>query len=853
MFETASLRVLDTHSGEKGRSSNIPPIARLAILSAVAALLATIAFMTAGVNTPTRRISPTSSTAAQDANSVSVTNSQDTDVVLTTSWDPTEATYEADSAIAPEGWTVEFSADGSTWSASEPLDTTTVTSVRASGTVPSQGDGGAGNTLRYSDLGAVVSGAPLDFAASAGGDGYDVAFPDSNRVINVYHHNGTGPTYPFQAVTVECKLRTTGAACPEGKIYFDDDADPNNGSGPYLNPNNSRIAVHAPTKKAYTPAIRRSDSKLGFLCVDYSLATPAKCATEFIPVSSQSSITALSEFGGIAFDNSKYFVVNAVNHRLYCLDMATASICSGFRDRTVGASTEDGFLLPANVFHAPHGSGGWSWTSDISVISGKVYFFHGRAPDYIFGCVDPATPGFCSGDITTQPTQNGSQFDFPPFPLYDTNGTTLLGVCLFYNRTCIDPTGSAFITMPSALSSFLNPATTDGIDYYANTPLYFSLFEWGVAANRLFFQVESGGEVFNADWVGDLACWDFETSAPCDFGANGDEPGIIYDHSPGRRLYSFVADPFLDCIWSNSDSGHIVSMGTDGGRCGGNDSSALFAFDEDDARLDCDASSDPIRWSKLTLTLPTGLDVTKLRLTVRDGGGTAVTGWDDIAVSSTMIDLSNLDIDETGAAPGFDITFDNTGLEVASQVTAELQFVAPPPELCLRLFAITACTLGQAVDGRLPAPPFDVTHSHTLKVGVNTTSDTETVSVDGATYDAQTQCGLGAIEGSTTLADDESPVPGAVVTLRHPITREVLATATSDSSGYYKFDFLTPGTYEIEFSNVDDKRVTPESAIASPLVIVDDTARADGLYQETGDGPDWSYGLLENLWLPDTE
>ena len=847
MANSEHRRAQGAHSNEPERSPNLLRIVRFALLSSVSVLGVSISSMTGEVNSSPRQISPTSSSSAQDVNSVSVTNLQDTDVVLTTSWDPSVATYESESVIAPEGWNIEFSTDGSTWTTSEPLSSSTVTSVRASGKVPSQGDGGDGNTLRYNDLGAVVSGAPLDFAASTGGDGYDIAFPDPSRVINVYHHNGTG-----QAVTIECKLRTTGSACPEGKIYFDDDANPADDPGPYLNPNNSRIAVHAPTKKAYTPAIRRSDSKLGFLCVDYSLTTPAKCATEFIPVSSQSSMTALSEFGGIAFDESKFYVVNAVNHRLYCLDMATASICSGFGDRTVGDSTEDGFLLPANGFSAPYAAGGWGWTSDISVIKGKVYFVHGRASDYVFGCVDPTTRSFCSGDITTQPTQNGSPFDFPPFPLYGTNGTTLLGVCLFYNRTCIDANGSAFVTMPTALSTFLNPSTVDGIDYYANTPLYFSLFEWGVAANRLFFQVESGGEVWSADWVGDLACWDFETAAPCDFGVNGDEPGIVYDHSPGRRLYSFVADPYLDCIWSNSDSGHIVSMGTDGGRCGGDDSSALFAFDEDDARLDCDASSDPIRWSQLTLSLPTGLDVSKLRLTVRDSGGTAVSGWDALAVTSSTITLSNLDIDETGPAPEFDITFDNTGLDIASQVTAELQYVAPPPELCVNLLPITSCTLGQAINGQLPAPPFDVTHSNTLTVGANTISETATVSVEGATYDAQTQCGLGAIEGSTTLADDGSPVPGAVVTLRHPTTRKVIATATSDSSGYYKFDFLTPGTYEIEFSNVDGKRIPPESAITSPLVIVDETTRADGLYQEAGDGPDWSYGLLENLWLPNT-
>jgi hypothetical protein len=293
-------------------------------------------------------------------------------------------------------------------------------------------------------------------------------------------------------------------------------------------------------------------------------------------------------------------------------------------------------------------------------------------------------------------------------------------------------------------------------------------------------------------------------------------------------------------------------MGTDGGRCGGDDSSALFAFDEDDARLDCDASSDPIRWSKLTLTLPVGLDVSKLRLAARDGGGTAVTGWNGISVTSTQIDLANLDIDETGAAPKFDITFDNIGIALASQVTAELQYVAPPPELCLRLLAITSCTLGQAVNGQLPAPPFDVTHSNTLTVGATTTPQTETVSVTGATYDAQTQCGLGAIEGTTTLLDDGSPVPGVVVTLRHPTTRQILATTTSDSFGYYTFGFLTPGTYEIEFANVADKRVTAESMIASTLVIVDATARADGMYVESGDGPDWSYGRLEHLWLPDT-
>lgn len=781
-------------------------------------------------------VEPMSPVPAQDVNSIPVVQSGSANVELHTAWNSSKATLDPGTATAPEGWTIEYSEDGSTWSTTEPADTTSVEAVRARGIVPSQGDGGDDNTLRLNGLTANVTGSPLEFAASSGGDGYDVAFPDEDRVINVYHHNGPGGTLP---VTFNCKLRSTGEECPEGQIIFDDDP-VNPGPGPYIAPNNSRVTVHQPSRKAYTPVVRRSDWALGFLCVDYSLATPAPCDEEFIQVSTLSVIEnrpdtagAYLDMGGTAFDDQHFFIVNGFNHRLYCLDMATASICDGFEERGPLESRIDGFELPVLSQEGPGGpgSGAFGYASDISVIEGRVYFFHGNRPNNsTFGCVDPEIVSYCQG--TTAPAfVSGDPFDFPPFPLLGTDGT-LEAVCLFFHRVCIHPLTSALQPMPTDLAAFLDPTSVDGITAYTGYAVYFSLAEWGLQSSRLFFPVEAGGTNIGPMWPSDLACWDFATSEPCDFGANGDEAGIMRDVTPGLNLYAFVADPYVDCIWSNSDSGFVIAMGTDGGQCGGDDSLSAFAFDEDDARLDCDASSDPIRWTELNLTLPDGLNVSSLRLTVRNGDGEPVTGWEDIAIANTTIDLSELDIDATGPAPTFDITLDNTGIDVAAEVTAELQYVTPPPELCLDLTPITSCTLGQAVNGLLPAPPVDVTHSNSITIGATTTTDTETTPVGGATYDAETLCGLGALEGTTTRATDGSPVPGATVTLRDPVSGAVLATTTTDSVGAYRFDNLTPGTYTLEFSDVDGLTVTPATATTSPIIVVDETAQANGLYED---------------------
>lgn len=833
-----------TRARRLGTTSLLAAIALAPFLASTAAALSA---SSAPSSTLLPRVGPMSTTSVTDRTSMTVTGNGTTSVTLKTAWDPTMATLKTSSATAPHSWNLEYF-NGSAWVSSEPADLSTVSAVRTNGTVPSQGDGGSGNTLRTSSLSANVTGAPKPFAAASGGDGYDVAFPDATRVINVYHHNGPGEVYP---VTVDCHLRSTGDLCPEGQIKFD----AGGGAGPYFVANNARVTAHTGTKRAFIPAVRRSDHLLGFLCINYSLATPAKCATEFIPVSSQSSITALSQMGGAAFDEARFFVVNAVNHRLYCLDMATASICSGFGDRVVDSSTVDGFLLPTNNLYAPWGGAGWGWSSDISVLNGKVYFFHGNDPNYFFGCVDPSTPAFCSGGIGDQPSfpiSAAGPFDFPPFPLYDSTGSTLQAVCLFMHRTCINPGGSAAVTMPAGLAAFLDPATPDGIDYYANVPFYFSLFEWGLKSNRLYFQVESGGAVWDGSWVGDVACWDFTTAAPCDFGTHASEPGIIYDNSPGRRLYSFVGDPYMDCVWSNSDSGDIVAMGTDGGKCGGDGSMSRFSFDEDDARLDCDATADPIRWTHLNLTIPDGLDLAKLSLTVRDGEGNAVSGWDGLAVTSTSIDLSSLTISSTGAAPTFDISLDNTGLDIASEVTAELQYVTPPPELCLELTPIATCTLGQTIAGKLPTPPFSVTHANTRTLGVTTDTDSNSVQLSGATYDAESLCGIGTLEGTTTELDDGSPVAGITVTLRDPVTGDVLATTTTDPSGAYRFEGLTPGTYRVEFSNASGLTVTPDSATASPTIVVGETSRADGFYEKSAGGPSWNFSSFEGWLLPET-
>jgi hypothetical protein len=120
--------------------------------------------------------------------------------------------------VAPAGWTISYSTDGSTWSTTAPTTASgwsAVRKVKASGQLISQGADSNGRQIASTDANA---GQPTtgQFPTTTGssGDGWDVFFDDGGRLYNVWHHNGGGSNQ-----SMDCYLRS-GVRC--------------NGTWPYL-------------------------------------------------------------------------------------------------------------------------------------------------------------------------------------------------------------------------------------------------------------------------------------------------------------------------------------------------------------------------------------------------------------------------------------------------------------------------------------------------------------------------------------------------------------------------------------------------------------------------------------------
>ncbi|MBU6279769.1 MAG: hypothetical protein KGN78_11040, partial [Actinomycetales bacterium] len=287
-----------------------------------------------------------------------------TDSTITTSWVLADATAVDSSIIYPEGWTLQYTTNGSTWTSTAPANLGSVQGIRAAGDVSSFGLDASGYQVSANQSSGQLA-APVSFPKTPGGDGYSLTFTP-NKALNVWHHQaGT--------ITIECHDRFTGLGCGTANSEL------TQAIVGYSNTNNSLGAYNNATKKFYTAVRRDADSTLGFLCRDYSGATGAACSTPFIAMGATGLLTdtydmGASAFEGAAYNATKFYVVDAEMDRLYCLDMTTGARCSNF--------TVDGFPI------ANHGDGiAGNWVSDISVIGGKVYYFAGP----YFGCVDPST------------------------------------------------------------------------------------------------------------------------------------------------------------------------------------------------------------------------------------------------------------------------------------------------------------------------------------------------------------------------------------------------------------------------------------------------------------------------------
>ena len=121
-------------------------------------------------------------------------------------WSASQAQTTTGSVVAPEGWTSQYTADGSTWGPA-PGDQTTITGVRAIGNVTGDTTLDGVATVTSAPTGTFLVSA--SFSGSSGGDGWNVFFAGT-KALNVWHHSAG-------RYNLDCHLKTTGASC--GAVY----------------------------------------------------------------------------------------------------------------------------------------------------------------------------------------------------------------------------------------------------------------------------------------------------------------------------------------------------------------------------------------------------------------------------------------------------------------------------------------------------------------------------------------------------------------------------------------------------------------------------------------------------------
>ncbi len=553
-----------------------------------------------------------------------------------------------DNITWPEGWSLEYTTDGTTWvdwAVTEPTDIADVIAIRSRGDVNTVGE----NMFKTTSSGDLRA---ASFAGGGGGDGYNVAIGD-NKVFNMYHHqDGTA--------TVQCHT-FTGDLCSTSEVAIDG----------YSTNHSSSVYSDDASGKVYGFVKRDSDDHFGVLCFDFSDEPAVGCGfTELETVGAGEGDK--QDIGSSSQDGDIIWSISGDGGQLLCFNIATGTACP-----------DNGWGTSYSAFAMD--------TGRVTAIDGKVYWTLSTA----FGCYDTVANGLCNGSspITLTDTENRHA----PLPVENTGGT-FLGACDIYTHACIDPNGASF-TMDTDLQSFFS--AQDDVSGVAKQ----NAAQFAYVDNRFYYltQAEKTDALYSAeDWTFyGVNCYDFQTEAAC-VGFDGlNREGI-------DRIYTVSSDSQIpNCVWANSDSGTIVPLDATTGEIGcdlGNPIVEL-PYDAVTPRMSCVEEGRVSAWESIKVNAPAGVTVGDTRVSFFDSDGVAVDGYVDLTPdASGLIDLSGLTSDDTGTQPSIRIDAGDVSDALAQEITATVTFVAEDPQLCFALEADNYCetNVGNPVQGSVP-------------------------------------------------------------------------------------------------------------------------------------------------------
>ncbi|CCH31325.1 hypothetical protein BN6_40390 [Saccharothrix espanaensis DSM 44229] len=477
-------------------------------------------------STLTKSVRTASSPAAHGA-TASWTLSYDNNspaVGAATITDPITAghTYVPGSLKAPQGWTPQWSTNGTAFQDTEP----------ASGTVAVR----AANPVARPDGTALASELtpPVQAAATAtGGDGFTPLLhrtaTGSLQAWNIFHHAAT--TQP----KVVCSEPATGALCAGGpwpKTL-------NTAVGPLQGGSAGDIAsplepqyVRDPGNSALVYYAAVTETSVGVGCLD--LENAANCGYWPLLASGGSPVAVNNLAGLVEVAGNLYGV--ATTGAVTCWTMSSKTACPGQPFAPIVPPNGSNPGLPASLY-----------LGAMTVVSGKVFASSspqaGLAPE--LGCFDPATGSACSGWASSRPVGPANNYTYNAYTAYNTAGAPV-GACASTTggtnvTTCFTTAGGALASPPSMTGLaggvlVFNPEVVVGLD--GHTRGYFGI--WG------------------GPYAGATICHDWTTGAGCaGFPNPASHPTV---NGGATRDYGYAYDSTTQCLIGLGDAGVLFSL-----------------------------------------------------------------------------------------------------------------------------------------------------------------------------------------------------------------------------------------------------------------------------------------------------
>lgn len=736
---------------------------------------------------------------------------------ITTSFDPTRAQVTGSSGIvAPSGWTLSYSSDGTTFGAAPgtPSGWAAIRAVRATGSIASGGDA-AGLQIATGSGTATVppSGA---FNAGGGGDGWDVSFDEQGNVYNVFHHDGYWGS-GFITPGLHCHTRS-GATCGPGWPFAlripSGTTGPDGITGqPWYHTNDQAMSWVDVTNNRVWIETNLNDgtvaSGTGYVCVDVSnLASgPAWCGGSIRNafVKTGNTLCGRDCNVGLAFADNKLFSWDTGTGKLACLDP--------YANRAGG--------LPG----APCANQPFAFTGISSAALGSYSLI--TAQGYVWGsagtkaiCFDPTSLAACSGWSSGPATLSGTAPNIAiDIPASNGDPGAVCYALFEASRGCFNANGSTNteLTGSHAGTAFMT---------------YFSTHQSQQIQQKS--PVTNGTRIIWSDgrWPGggQVNCYDTSLSS----GAGAACANFPVNHS----AYTATLDAQnINCIWTNTDSGTIATIDavTGGSTCTTPPSVAEFSAPVIVPRLACSSASSIQSWRTFKLTSPAASTYSTATLTVLTSSGAIIPGWNRISITGAnrSVDLSSLAVSTSGLSPRFKVALANK--TTTDLIGGEVTVVGGAPELCVPLQAVAWCPSGpQRIAGALSAP---------AAIQVTTTGEAQpqsgptevfTNSVASVSVSAPSDAScLGTLAGTATMASNSAAVPNALMRLVSS-SGTVLATTTTDAQGNYTFDRLIAGSnYRVEFGPSTQgaaNAATVSSTSTNRTVTANATTTVNGVY-----------------------